>query len=149
MKKLVSILLATMLVVSCLAGLAFAAEAEAKWTDGTTTVEGTYAEMAKQAANRGGTLTLLQDVTYTGDAAALFNSKVSLTIDLNGHTMTTSKGAININKGANGVTAMVGSGPPMCRSYSCASRARPASWPLSPLCSLCAKNSWGIFHLLG
>ena len=103
MKKLVSILLATMLVLSCLAGITFAADAEAKWTDGTTTKEGTVAEMVKEVNAKGGTLTLLKDYSHTDDKAgyAMAFTK-SATIDLNGHTLSSVTRGIWFQTGCTG-----------------------------------------------
>ena len=82
-------------------------EPEAAWTDGKNTVEGTLAELGKQADAKGGTIKLLRDVTITGQEKTFaFYSKKSVTFDLNGHTLTTEKGAIRIEKGADGVTTV-------------------------------------------
>ena len=106
MKKLISVTLALVMILACLSGLSFAAEAEARWTDGTNTVEGTLADMVKQASNAGGTLTLLQDITNTADKGEVISSNSSITLDLNGHTIRAKRTVVSISDKATGVTVI-------------------------------------------
>lgn len=88
MKKLASLILALMLVLACLAGVAFAADAEASWTDGTATQQGTLVDMVKLVSEKGGTLTLLKDVEMNDEKKAYaITTDSPMTLDLNGHIL--------------------------------------------------------------
>ena len=86
MKKLISLLVAAVLVVTCLSGVCFAADPIAKVETNGKTVEVTDISQLPAAVNANGTsvITLLKDVTH--------DDQVKLpvcTIDLNGHTWST------------------------------------------------------------
>lgn len=114
MKKL----LICLLVLVCLTGLCFAAdakpidEAKATWTDGTTTFEGTLVECFAKASEAGGTVTMLEDADGSGNAPYVRNGEndadytlgcyKAFTLDLNGKTLTTQKGGIYVNGGEEG-----------------------------------------------
>ena len=96
MKKLVSLMLALMLVLSCLSGLCFAADPEVEYTVGGVTKQGTLAEANKAIIGaKGGTLKLLKDLSFKdpdgdntkGDftfGIALSSGLADVVIDLNG-----------------------------------------------------------------
>ena len=106
MKKLLSLTLALMMIIACLSGLALASDAEASWTDGTTTVEGTFADMAKQAGEKGGTLTLLKDYTYESEKGNAITANKSFTLDLNGKTLTSKSTGVAVSAKADGITVI-------------------------------------------
>ena len=87
MKKLCSVLLILVLLVSCLSGLCFAADPECAYTPaGGETMEGTLKEAAAALTAKGGTIKLLRDVDYTDDKANhAVSVQSSITFDLNGH----------------------------------------------------------------
>ena len=98
MKKLISLLLATMLVLSCLSGLCFAADPVVSYTANGVTKEGSVADATKAiTAAKGGEIKLLKDLTFKdpdGDPTKdkvtyglALSQKLDLVIDLNGHTI--------------------------------------------------------------
>ena len=96
-----------MLILSCLAGLTFAADAEVSYTAGGTTAEGTMAEAVKAINTaKGGTIKLLKDYTNTETKENYFaiSTVESFTLDLNGKTFTAAAGAAWVQKGATGVS---------------------------------------------
>lgn len=106
MKKL----LICLLVVACLTGLCFAADAvtadlaKATWTDGTETFEGTLPECMAKVNEKGGTLTLLDDINGAGefpttrndidDADYIIGSSKAFVLDMNGHSLTDRKSVV-------------------------------------------------------
>ncbi len=86
MKKLLSLVLALTLIVTCLSGVVFAADPIARVETGGRAVEVTSVPQLQAAINANGTsvVTLLADVTYTDQI------KIPVcTFDLNGHTWST------------------------------------------------------------
>jgi len=124
MKKLVSLALAVLLVLASLSGLCFAADAEASWTDGATTFEGTFDEVMQRASENGGTVKLLKDIEMNdpkkGYAA---RSDSSLTFDLNGHTIYSETRVLQVtgkkNVGVTTITDSVGGGAMMSEKLNC------------------------------
>ena len=90
MKKLISLTLALVMIVACLAGLAVAADPIAKVTTGTTTVEvETVADMVAAVDPSGNSvITLLKDIENGG----IIKAPYTCTLDMNGHTIHTTKG---------------------------------------------------------
>ena len=102
MKKVCSVLAVLAVLLSCLCGVSFAAEPEARWTDGTVTYEGTLIEMNDHCWKGGGTLTLLADVFMEdrGHGRYALNFDSSVVFDLNGHSVGTNGGGLLISAGA-------------------------------------------------
>ena len=122
MKKL----LICLLILACLTGLCFAAEAKtadlaaAKWTDGMETLEGTLQQCLEKVNEKGGTLTLLDDVKEGGtaptmrndidDADYIIGSVKAFTLDMNGHSLDATCGGIYVNPGEEGGIFVVKNG---------------------------------------
>ena len=106
MKKLISVTLALVMILTCLSGLCFAAEAEARWTNGSASIEGSLTEMVKEASNSGGTITLLKDVTHSAEKGNYLTSNTSFTLDLNGKTVTSNRIMLSVSAKATGVTVI-------------------------------------------
>jgi len=85
MKKLVSLTLALVLIITCLSGIVFAADPIAKVVTGDKTVEVTTVDQLAAAIDTKGTsaVTLLKDVTITATMRI-----PTCKFDLNGHTVT-------------------------------------------------------------
>ena len=121
-KLLICLLVIASLTCLCLAAEGKpASEAKATWTDGTETFEGTVEQCMVKVNEKGGTLTLLEDVVEPGtaptmrndidDADYIIGSNKVFTLDLNGHTLYTEQmGAIYVNGGEEGGLFIVKNG---------------------------------------
>ena len=94
MKKLISLILALILVVGCLSGLTFAADAEASYTVDGVTKEGTLAAAVSAVKTKGGTIKLLKDIDFKDEKKSYaIEVNAPITVDLNGNTVTVGSAA--------------------------------------------------------
>ena len=102
MKRWICALLALALTAACLCGVSFAAEPEARWTNGSVTKEGTLIKMNELCWQTGGTLTLLKDVFLADREAGRYalNFDSNVVFELNGHSVGTNGGGLLVTDGA-------------------------------------------------
>lgn len=84
--------------------------AEALWTDGTVYEYGSLTDMAAIASEKSGTVRLLKDCAMNDETRTYaVDSKSSLTLDLNGHTLTSANRCLRVSgEGIVGVTTITG-----------------------------------------
>ena len=103
MKKILSLILALVLTVSCLGGAVFAAEAEVSYTVDGVTKDGSMADAVTAVKAAGsGTIKLLKDYAFSGtDDIYAIDGMPSFTLDLNGFAFTSNVRGIRVTKTGN------------------------------------------------